>query len=425
MKASLLGIAGVLFVASFGSTVFCQDTGTVRPSKEKKKPAWSVIVNDNYPIESNANTSSTKQNVESETIIVIPKSKQRTASNVSQRPLETALAIPPKERDSRSNSDIASRDVSNSADSVTDKVVKDKEVKFEKPEVPKRSINEWEKTWSIQTRFSTSFDTNLEHDPIGVKAFGFVPSITAGYQLRSSAHRLKLIYSTAMPRYTRDTDLNRFGNSFAAAYRYLVGKWSFETDGEASLKGTNDDRETNNQFTFTETIGYRFDNSTKISFYGAYRLRRFPVEDADRNAVNPMLGLKFSRSINRIIDWNMGYRFDENRAVNPRQNYVRSTFKTGFDLLLNPTNQVSTDISYRPRRYIDRLVDVGDLEVLRRDKKWSFDLMWKRNITERFGFQTVYQYEKQTSNDLDKIYHNHQLVFSIFYHWGNGEAIEP
>jgi hypothetical protein len=428
MKTRFLVIGGILFVATFCSTALCQNTSEKTSSKEKKKQAWRVVVTDNVSAEINSNTTSVTQNVPTDTTIITPKSRPGTAANVLQRPSENAIAIPPKDSVSRTKS--ANRVVLNSANSVKDKDVRDnyqndKKNVAEKPELPKKSISEWEKTWSVLARFSASFDTNLEHDPVGVKAFGFVPSMTAGYQLRSGAHRLKFIYSTALPRYTRDTDLNRFGNYFAAAYRYSIGKWSFETNGEASLKGTNDDRETNNQFTLTETIGYRFDNRTKLSVFGAYRLRRFPVVDADRNAVNPMLGLKFSRSINGKVDWNLGYRYDENRAINPRQNYVRSTYKTGFDLLLNSTNLIGTEISYRPRRYIDRLVDVGDLEVLRRDEKWTFDLMWKRNITEKFGIQTGYQYENQTSNDLDKLYRNHQIVFSIFYHWGNGEAIEP
>lgn len=287
------------------------------------------------------------------------------------------------------------------------------------------SFSDWEKTWSVVAAFSTSFDSNLEHDPIPVRGFGFIPSITAGYQMRSGNQRLRFIYSFAAARYTIDTDLNRFGNYFAAAYRFSAGKWSFETDGEVSLKGTNEDRETNNQYVLTETIGYRFDKKTRINLYGAYRIRRFPSEDADRNAVNPMLGLKFSRELTKRFEWFAGYRYDENRAVNPRQNYYRSTYKTGFEAALTGNDQLETEISFRPRRYKNRLVDVGDAEVLRRDKKLGVDAVWRHNVTRHWGFETGYQFERQTSNDPDKIYTNHQIVFTVFYHWGNGDLIIP
>ncbi len=29
--------------------------------------------------------------------------------------------------------------------------------------------------------------------------------------------------------------------------------------------------------------------------------------------------------------------------------------------------------------------------------------------------------EKRNSNDIDKIYQNHQVVFSLYYRWGNGD----
>lgn len=288
-----------------------------------------------------------------------------------------------------------------------------------------KKVSEWEKNWSVLAKFSASFDTNLEHDPVGEKAFGFVPSITSGYQMRSSRHRLRFIYSFAAPRYTIDTDLTRVGNYFAAAYRYSIGRWSFETDGEISLKGTNEDRETNDQYILTETINYRFDGKTRLGIYGAYRVRRFSAEDADRNAVNPMLGLKFSRALSEKIEWNFGYRYDENRAVSPRQNYIRTTYKTGFDIELTKNDALDAEISYRPRRYKNRLVEIGDAEVLRRDKKWSFDAVWTHNFSPRWGFEAGYQFEKQNSNDADKIFRNHQIVFSVFYHWGNGDVIKP
>lgn len=227
------------------------------------------------------------------------------------------------------------------------------------------------------------------------------------------------------PRYTVETDLTRVGNYFSAAYRYSIGKWSFETEGEASLKGTNEDRETNDQYILTETTGYRFDGKTRLNVYGAYRVRRFPSEDAGRNAVNPMLGFKFSRELAKRIDWNIAYRCDENRAVSARQNYIRTTYKTGFDVQLTKNDQFETEISYRPRRGTSRTVEIGDAEVLRRDKKWSFDAIWTHNFKRRWGFAAGYQFEKQNSNDPDKISRNHQIVFSVFYHWGNGDIIAP
>lgn len=289
--------------------------------------------------------------------------------------------------------------------------------------IKNKHVKNWERTWSLLTRFSGSFDTNLAHDPVRTSAFGFVPSITAGYMIRSPRHRIKFVYSFANPRYNVDTELTRFGNYFSASYRYDLGRWSFETNGEASIKGTNDDRETNNLYILTETIGYRFDNRTKLKLFGAYRLRRFAKEDQDRNAVNPRFGLKFTREINKKIRWKLGYRFEENRAISARQDYFRSKYKTGFELNIDRYNVLDAAFSYRTRRYKTRAAK--GLEDLRRDRKWSFDVLWRRSISPRFGIESGYKYENQESNDFRKLYVNHQFVFSVYYHFGNGKAIEP
>lgn len=386
-------------VLIFASNAFGQNTNSAEKSEN---PQWKVVVTDNLA----AKKKETSEKKKAETEVLKPQNETDDDDVKEQFSL---------------NASKISEDKKVSAD---DEKTNEKSAENSSPEAAKK-VSEWEKTWSILAKFSASFDTNLEHEPEPTRAFGFVPSVTAGYQMRSSSHRIKFIYAFAAPRYTMDTDLNRFGNYFAASYRYSLGKWSFETDGEVSLKGTNEDRETSDQYILTETIGYRFDKKTRLNLYGAYRVRRFIAEDADRNAVNPMLGLKFSRQLTKKIDWNIAYRYDENRAVSARQNYIRTTYKTGFDIQFNSDNLLETEFSYRPRRYKNRLVEIGNAEVLRRDQKWSFDAVWKHNFSRRWGFEAGYQFEKQNSNDAEKIYRNHQIVFSIFYHWGNGDIIEP
>ncbi len=411
----------VITVLVFSSNLFGQDDKKNTEPIKAEKTKWTIVVTDNLAPQRAENGDNKKADSTKTAKTEVKTVVEKPSSSVN---LEKSFS--PKKSDAG--------EVKNGAQN-SDKIQSLKQTDDKKKKVEKtpqnetdsaaKKLSDWEKTWSLLAKFSTSFDTNLEHDPVGVKAFGFVPSITAGYQMRSSNQRLRFIYSFAAPRYTIDTDLNRFGNYFAASYRYSIGKWSFETDGEVSLKGTSEDRETNDQYILTETIGYRFDKKTRLNVYGAYRIRRFPTEDADRNAVNPMLGFKFARQLSKKIDWDFGYRFDENRAVNPRQNYTRSTYKTNLSVQLTKGDLIETELSFRPRRYKDRLVEVGNSEVLRRDKKWSFDILWKHNFTQRFGFEAGYLFEKQTSNDPDKLYRNHQLVFSFFYHWGNGDVIEP
>lgn len=182
---------------------------------------------------------------------------------------------------------------------------------------------DWTKTWSVVVSLNTTFDSNLEHDVKPVRAAGLAPSIVAGYEVRSKRHRIRLISGLSGSRYTRSTDLNRVGQYLGASYRLSLGRWSWETEGEAILKGTNDDRETNNQFIFTQKLGFRFDRKTRAQVYFAYRLKRYAPANADRNSVNPMFGIKLSRRFGKKYEWDFGYRYDENRAVGQRQRYIR------------------------------------------------------------------------------------------------------
>ncbi len=289
---------------------------------------------------------------------------------------------------------------------------------------PASTKNDWTKTWSVLVGFNSVYNSNLEHDPVTVRAFGFAPSITAGYQLRSKRHRARFIYGLAASRYTRSTDLNRIGQYFGASYRFTLGRWTSETEIEAILKGTNDDRETNNQFIGTQKLGFRFDEKTRAQIYYAYRVKRFIPEDAERNSVNPMYGFKFSRRLGDRADWEIGYRYDQNRAQSDRQNYIRSTYSTELKYQLTKKDLLEAGFAYKPRLY-SRTLRVGEVRVPRHDHKYTWEIDWQHRLSNRFGFELGYSFERQTSNDIEKLYSDHQISFSLTYHWGNGEVIKP
>lgn len=283
---------------------------------------------------------------------------------------------------------------------------------------------DWTKTWSVVISQTTTFNTNLEHDLEPRSAFGFVPAVTAGYEMRSKQHRLRMIYGFAAARYTADTELNRLGHYFGGAYRFSSGRFSLETEGEAIFKGTNEDRETGNQFVFTEKLAYRFDRKSRATAYYAFRIKRFAAADAERNAMNPMYGLKYQRELGKKLEFEVGYRYDENRAVSPRQNYVRSTYDASVQYQLTKKDLFVVDARMRRRLY-QRTVEVGGLEVPRSDRKYNVGFLWRRELTRHFGCEASYAFEMQRSNDPEKIYRDHQPGFSFYYHWGNGNRILP
>ena len=291
-----------------------------------------------------------------------------------------------------------------------------------KPKVvePAKKDESWKKSWSVIVRTSGTFDSNFGKDPVAVRSVGVVPALELGYQIRSKRQRVKLTYSIGAPHYTNFEKYNRVGQYFAGAYRFDFNKnWSAESEAEALFKGTGEDRELNNQYIFTQNLTYRFARKNKINFYAAMRLKR-KSEDAEQNSENPQFGVKFSRQLSKKLGWEIGYRYDKNRARGQRQRYIRRTFGTEFDYAPTGRDKFTFAARYAPRLY-ERTVRVGSVRVPRSDKKWTFGLGWRRDLTERFGFEARYEFETRDSNDADKIYRNHQAIFSLSYRWGNDE----
>jgi hypothetical protein len=282
-----------------------------------------------------------------------------------------------------------------------------------------KGSSNWEKSWYIKASLFGTFDSNFDKEPIGTKSFGVIPSLDFGYQLQSNRQRIQLQYTIGVPKYSKFTEYNRRGQYFRGAYRYDLGNgFTTETEGEAILKGANEDRELNNQFIITQKLNYKVTKKDKVSIYGAYRLKTGST-DPNSNAKNPQVGFKYTRQITKKFDAYGGFKYDHNLANGERQRYIRRTFSTGFDYTPTKRDTVSFEARYAPRLY-GRLIEVDGLDVPRSDKKTTFDINWRHECKSNFGMENNYTYEKRDSNDLGKKYRNHQVVVSLFYRWGNG-----
>ncbi len=279
---------------------------------------------------------------------------------------------------------------------------------------------DWEKTWYIKAKLFTTFDSNFDKEPIATKSFGVIPSLEVGYQLQKDRHRLQFQYSIGYPKYTKFPEYNRLGQYFRTSYRNTLGKgWNSETEFETLLRGLDEDREQNNQYIVTQKFNYRVTKKDKLGFYGVYRLKR-QSEDPNQDAKNPQVGVKYTRQITSKLEGYGGFRYDHNIARGLRQRYIRRTFSAGLDFEPTKRDKFSFEARYAPRLY-GRLIDVNGFDVPRSDKKLTFNFGWRHEFTSRFGFEANYQFEKRNSNDIDKIYKNHQVVFSFYYRWGNGD----
>lgn len=284
-----------------------------------------------------------------------------------------------------------------------------------------KTQSSWEKTWYIKAKIFTTYDSNFDKEPIATQSFGVIPSADFGYQLQNDRHRLQFQYSIGYPKFTKFKEYNRLGQYFRGSYRNILGKgWNSETEFETVLRGLDEDREKNNQYILTQKINYRFTKKDKIGFYGVYRLKR-QSEDRNADAKNPQFGVKYTRQLSNRLEAYAGFRYDKNLARGLRQRYNRQTVSAGLDFEATKWDKFGFEARFAPRNYTNRLTEVNGVDVLRQDKKWTYDVSWRHDFTDKFGFETTYQFEKRNSNELDKIYNNHQLIFAFYYRWGNGD----
>jgi hypothetical protein len=249
------------------------------------------------------------------------------------------------------------------------------------------------------------FDTNITHDEQQVSAFGLVPSF--GFHFRDNPEKpsFEADYEVALHRYNNTDEFDRVSQSLNVEYRrQLVKKLYAKTTGEVSLKGSSEDREINNNYILEQQLQYRFTTNTRVAGLAAYRLKRYPLLDQDSNSIDSYVGAKIEQRFRGDRRVEMGYRYDHNRAWDPRNNYIRRTYSLEFQtpLSLRRRDSLIAEFRYAPRDYQNRLTRVNGIRVPRHDDRWVFEVTYERSLKSNLLMGLDYQYEKRDSNDADK-----------------------
>jgi hypothetical protein len=209
-------------------------------------------------------------------------------------------------------------------------------------------------------------------------------------------------------------DRDRLSQNFRiAGERPLSKRLTLETVGEISLKGSTEDRDLSNQYVFSPRLEYRLNSANRVRLITAYRIRRYP-DDAERNALNRYVALEYQRRFEGGRRLEFGYRFETNRARGARNDYRRQTFSADYILPLSPRDRLSFDATYRPRRYISRRLDNGDL---RRDRNIILGASYLRTLRSDLDFLLGYRFEKRNSNDPRRGFNEHTVAGTVTYHF--------
>jgi hypothetical protein len=284
----------------------------------------------------------------------------------------------------------------------------------EEKEGEKRQRRVW-----LFARLSTVFDSNVEHDERRLRSFGFVPSL--GFHFQDDAERpsFEAKYEVGFHRYTRTDSFDRVSQYFTAAYRKrLPGRFSSRTTAEVSLKGSSEDRDVNNQYSLEQQFQYRLGPAVRLSAFAAYRLKRYPLIDVGKNAIDPYVGGRLQQELKGGREWQLTYRYDKNRSQDPKDRYVRRTYEAQFSTPLFRTRRdlLTVEARYSPRLYA-RQIKVEGGRAPRMDRRWVFEAEYERPLARDVRLGLDYRYETRDSNDPDKRFDAHVLGLSFDFDW--------
>jgi len=270
----------------------------------------------------------------------------------------------------------------------------------------------------ISMSLASVFDTNITHDEQEVSAFGLVPSLGFHYRNNPERPSLEVDYEVGLHRYTNTDEFNRVSHNFSTVYRKQLAKRLYsKTTTEISLKGSSEDRDVNNNYVLEQQLQYRFTSNTRLAGFAAYRMKRYPLLDADSNAIDSYAGAKIEQRFRGDRRLELTYRYDHNRAWDPRNNYFRRTYSLEFEtpLSLKRRDALSAEFRYSPRTYQTRLTKVNGVRVPRHDDRWVFDVIYERLIGSSMAMAFEYEFEKRNSNDLDKLFSSHAFALTFTF----------
>lgn len=284
---------------------------------------------------------------------------------------------------------------------------------------PREEVEQRSRRWWLSATLSSVFDSNIEHDEQRIRSFGLVSSLGLHFRDNPERPSFEAEYEVGFHRYTRTSSYNRISQYFTAAYRKrLPGRFTARTTGEVSLKGSSEDRDVNNQYTLEQQLQYRLSPSARVAAFAAYRVKRYPLVDAGKNAIDPYVGGKFQHELKGGREWQVSYRYDKNRTQDPKDRYIRWTYEAQFATPLFRTRRdlLTVEARYSPRLYA-RQIKVDGGRAARKDKRWVFEVDYERPLARDVRLGLQYQYENRGSNDPEKIFDGHVFGVTFGFDW--------
>jgi hypothetical protein len=279
----------------------------------------------------------------------------------------------------------------------------------------------WLRPFSFFVSATGVYDSNINHDEQPVRDYGSI----FGVGTRFETDAVEIEYELASHRYRNTNHWDRISHNLTSSYQQKFSrKFSIEAFGEIALKGSSEDRELGDQYIFEPRLHYRISPSSRLRLYAAYRLRRYDV-NPQRDANNQFAGLELRKHLGRAI-FDLGYRWEKNRAAGPRYTYDRQTYSAQFYTpFAGGLHRLGMELRYRPQQYSHRFVDNHAANGLRRDARWIYSLNSSFSLGRSLELLPEYRFERRSSNDPGKKFDAHVAYLGLRYWVGRGDNPSP
>ena len=257
--------------------------------------------------------------------------------------------------------------------------------------------------WHAALSVANLFDGNVSHDVTPIRSYGVVPAASVSFDSSADA-AFTFGYEIATNSYTGTDEWDRISHNFAAAVQRRLGKrLRFETDGEASWKGSSEDRELANVFGVSQRIVYRLSRATRVGVTGTYRYKQYP-DDPGTSGLSPSAGAKIDQRIGENRRVSFSYKYQNRLSALPRNRYYRNVYLIELTTpVMLRDDRLSLAFEYRPQQY-NRVIKVAGQQVVRADRRLVAEAEYRLSINERVDARWFGGVETRRSNDPTKAF---------------------
>lgn len=270
--------------------------------------------------------------------------------------------------------------------------------------------------FSLVSFLGSRYDNNVNRDRDPVTSVGIVSGL--GMRMQSGGRRpwFEGEYDVAWHRYSATDRFNRVSQRMRlTASSRLARAVEVAIVSEGSLKGSAEDRDVADQLALLPRLDLRLSERHRLRFVGAHRWRRYALTP-DQSATNDYAALELRRRSADETIWEGEARVERNAAAGSRFVYQRMTVSAAHSRPVGRRSFIDLELQYRVQRYPNRLVEVDNVDVPRRDARVEPAIGWRWS---RWGTELELRYEpeRRWSNDPDKGFVQHLTTMGISRRW--------